>query len=279
MSKKVSRRRKSVIVLEDDAFLASAIESTIRAKGFLCNSCASIGAAEVFLSKPAPDYLIADLAVPLGKSVLFDTTQTHGGHCSGLEFVKFARQRWVGVECLIIAGNPTRDVANWCSGNGVAFRPKPIDTQHIDAFIGTRPRRAFVVHGRNIAHVGKIKAALAKVGIEPVVLFEQPSKGRTIIEKFEAVSAGCDFAVVALSGDDLVCFDRYRGAAAKLRARQNVIFELGYFYGRLSRMGGQAVLVDFGGVEIPSDISGIIRVNGEGAVGTLAKELASELSP
>src|SRR5687768_9061019 len=93
---------KRVILVEDDPFLSESIATVIRAKGLECEKCASIAAAEKLLSKPAPDFIIADLAVPLGKSVLFSTTQTRGGFLSGFEFVRLARERWSKVQCLII---------------------------------------------------------------------------------------------------------------------------------------------------------------------------------
>jgi predicted nucleotide-binding protein len=58
------------------------------------------------------------------------------------------------------------------------------------------------------------------------------------------------------------------------RARQNVIFKLGYFAGRLGR--GRACLLRKGAVEIPSDLYGVIYTDvdvAEGRKVKLAKEL------
>ena len=72
---------------------------------------------------------------------------------------------------------------------------------------------------------------LKTIGLEPIVLGEQPDQGLTIIEKFEACASKVGFAVALLTPDDL------GGAAAdevqKTRARRNVIFELGIFVGAL----------------------------------------------
>ena len=90
-----------------------------------------------------------------------------------------------------------------------------------------------------------------------IILREQPNKGRTIIEKFEEY-ADVGFAVILLTPDD-------RGGAAdapyenqRLRSRQNVILELGYFLGRLGRSRVCALYAE--GVEIPSDYSGVLYV-------------------
>lgn len=47
-------------------------------------------------------------------------------------------------------------------------------------------------------------------------------------------------------------------SSLKKRARQNVVFELGYFTGRLGR--GRVCAVFKEGVEIPSDYSGVVYV-------------------
>jgi predicted nucleotide-binding protein len=58
------------------------------------------------------------------------------------------------------------------------------------------------------------------------------------------------------------------------RARQNVIFELGYFAGKLGR--GRACLLRKGDVEIPSDLYGVIYTDMDAAEGwkiKLVKEI------
>jgi predicted nucleotide-binding protein len=103
-------------------------------------------------------------------------------------------------------------------------------------------------------------------------LGEQPNRGRTIIEKFVDHAREVGFAVVLLTPDDL------GGAAAtdvqQSRARQNVIFELGYFVGSLGR--GRACLLRKGDVDIPSDLYGVgytAMDSGNGWKIELAREL------
>ena len=69
--------------------------------------------------------------------------------------------------------------------------------------------------------------------------YMQPNVGRTLIEKFEHY-AWVPYAILFLTPDDAggPCDnkrDRDR-RELKQRARQNVIFELGYFIGKLRRM-------------------------------------------
>ena len=115
--------------------------------------------------------------------------------------------------------------------------------------------KVFVVHG----HDGDVKYQavefLEKItGERPVVLHEQPDSGRTIIEKFEDHASEAGFAVVLLTADDV---GRARDETTlNPRARQNVVLELGFFIGRLGR--GRVVALHEAGVELPSDLSGVL---------------------
>ena len=125
---------------------------------------------------------------------------------------------------------------------------------------GTAPlagtRRVFVVHGHDKAAKEAVARFLSKLDLEPVILHEQPNQGRTVIEKFER-HADVDFAVVLLTPDDIGHPPGSPGDA-KPRARQNVIFELGYFVGRLGR--SRVCALHKGNVEILSDYQGVIYV-------------------
>lgn len=132
--------------------------------------------------------------------------------------------------------------------------------------------KVFVVHGHDEGALQGLARFLEKLGLEAIVLREQVDQGRTIIEKFEACASGVGFAVVLLTPDDV------GGAVSSqkpnARARQNVIFELGYFAGKLGR--GKVCLLRKGSVEIPSDLYGVIYTEMDTAEGwqtKLVKEL------
>jgi len=134
-------------------------------------------------------------------------------------------------------------------------------------------RKVFVVHGHDEAAKEATARFLEKVDLEPIILHEQGSGGRTIIEKFEKYSGDVGFAVILLTPDDL-------GAARKEpekkrpRARQNVVLEMGYFMGRLRR--NRVCALHKGGVELPSDIQGVIYVEMD-EKGAWRTKLAQEL--
>ena len=65
------------------------------------------------------------------------------------------------------------------------------------------------------------------------------------------------FAVVILSPDD-IGYQKENAESPRPRARQNVIFELGFFIGRLGRHRVCALVK--GDVEMPSDYSGVVYI-------------------
>lgn len=130
-------------------------------------------------------------------------------------------------------------------------------------------RKVFLVHGHDEGAKDGVARFLEKLGLETVVLAEMPSKGKTIIEKFET-HADVGFAVVLLTADDR---GARRGQDPSPRARQNVIFELGYFIGRLGRE--RVCALTRGDPDIPSDYAGVvyIRMDDDSWKMPLVKEL------
>lgn len=114
----------------------------------------------------------------------------------------------------------------------------------------------FVVHGHDKARRDEVELLLHKLELTPIILQDKPSKGNTMIEKFEEHADEIGFAIALFTADDKGRANNER--KYNPRARQNVIFELGYFYARLERRN-TAVLLD-SAIEIPSDIQGIVRI-------------------
>lgn len=113
--------------------------------------------------------------------------------------------------------------------------------------------KVFIVHG----HDGELKHAVARLvekqGLEAIILSEQANKGKTIIEKFEE-NSDVSGAICLFTADDL---GRAKAVPNEQpRARQNVVFEAGYFMGKLGR--NRVVIIAESGVELPSDMQGIV---------------------
>jgi predicted nucleotide-binding protein len=128
--------------------------------------------------------------------------------------------------------------------------------------------KVFIVHG----HDGELKESVARViekqGIEAIILSEHSNQGRTVIEKFENYS-DVGGTICLFTADD---FGRAKDSENdSCRARQNVVFEAGYFMGKLGR-DHVAILADKG-VEIPSDLAGVVYTDTNNWQVAMLKEL------
>ena len=121
----------------------------------------------------------------------------------------------------------------------------------------TNTKEVFVIHGRDNEAKETVARFLTKLELTPVILHEQPNQGRTIIEKFEQ-HAQVGFAVALLTPDDVGALQD-NSDDLNPRARQNVVFELGYFLGRLGRE--RVCALTKGNVELPSDYDGVVYIS------------------
>lgn len=117
--------------------------------------------------------------------------------------------------------------------------------------------KIFIVHGHD--ETAKIKTArfIEQLGFKPIILHEQASSGKTIIEKIEEYS-NVGFGIVLYTpcdnGGKIGDEENY-----KARARQNVVFEHGYLIGKIGRKNVCALVK--GEIETPNDISGVVYIS------------------
>lgn len=114
----------------------------------------------------------------------------------------------------------------------------------------------FIVHGHDTAAKIEVARFVEKLVLtrQVTILDEKPGRGMTIIEKFEEYASNAGFAIVLLTPDDVGAAKDKRDDL-KPRARQNVIFEMGYFVKGLGR--GRVCAMSTEEVEIPSDLAGV----------------------
>lgn len=167
--------------------------------------------------------------------------------------------------------------------------------------VGSKPlsKKVFIVHGTNHNPMKELKTVLKEIGLNPVVLHEQASKGDTLIEKLEKHS-DVSFAFVILTPDDglfniqqlvelmneieskrlsktredRVLLDEFLKIIRKV-ARQNVILEFGYFVGLLGRQ--RVCCLCSGDVTLPSDMLGLVYVPFERSVHEVKETIYKEL--
>lgn len=138
---------------------------------------------------------------------------------------------------------------------------EPVETKTTIEISGDK---VFIVHGHGELVKVTVARTLEQLGLKPIILHEQEDYGNTIIEKFESNANDVGFAVVLLTADDLGISkkDIEKAKAEKKetvpseRARQNVVFEMGYFMGKLDR--AHVFLLLENGVEKPGDLDGMV---------------------
>lgn len=148
------------------------------------------------------------------------------------------------------------------------------------------PDSVFVVHGHDLKALAAMEAYLNGVGVRPIVLSKLGGDAQSLLQKFLTTACGARFAIVILSADDMgASREQYEAegvgvSALQFRARQNVVLELGFFYGLL---GWENVFVIqkppdkvFPNFERPSDIAGAVFESMD-AAGNWRASLAGKL--
>ncbi|MCW4045000.1 MAG: nucleotide-binding protein [Candidatus Bathyarchaeota archaeon] len=147
-------------------------------------------------------------------------------------------------------------------------------------------KEIFISHGKDLKPLNELKDMLVSFGLTPVVLSEQPSGGKTVIEKLEAYS-DVGFAFVILTPDDLGGYAETGSVwsrpkrlrkflrTAHTRPRQNVVLEFGFFVGKLGRDRVACLLKK--PVEQPSDMQGIVYLSFKQTLEEIRMEISKEL--
>lgn len=117
------------------------------------------------------------------------------------------------------------------------------------------PPKVFVSHGHDDNASCAVANFLERGGAQPVVLKEQATASWTILDAFEE-HANVQFAIILMTADDE---GRLKGQnALQPRARQNVVFELGFFLAKLGRSRVVALSRQGEPVEWPSNYHGVL---------------------
>lgn len=144
---------------------------------------------------------------------------------------------------------------------------------------GKLSNKVFVVHGHDEIAKTSLEIFLKEIGLEPVVLHRQADEGQTIIEKFEKHS-DVGYAFILLTPDECAYLSAQSGLPdskrnTEYRARPNVIFEFGYFVGKLGR--NKVCCLHTGSVSLPSDISGMIYKGYKSSIDEIAYSMIKDL--
>jgi len=134
----------------------------------------------------------------------------------------------------------------------------------------------FVVYGHDSDARTQLEAMLRRWHLTPLILDQLPSGGQTIIEKLEKYTSDANFCIVLATPDD-EGFRRGHEDEKALRARQNVVLELGMMLSKLGRDRVAILLKSEVKMERPSDIQGLIYISFKDDVKESALTLAKEM--
>ena len=134
-----------------------------------------------------------------------------------------------------------------------------------------RERRIFISHGIPPGWREVQEFIERDLSIQTLELAQEPNRGRTVLQKLNEESDRCSYAVVVMTGDDEV-------EDGALRARENVMHEIGYFQGKFGLEN--VCLLHEEGVNIPSNIHGLVYIPFpkdmvRAAFGALGRELST----
>lgn len=132
--------------------------------------------------------------------------------------------------------------------------------------------KSFIVHGHDTGAKFELKDYLQNtLGLpEPIILDQQASKGMTVIEKFEHYAADAEIAFSLFTPDDTAEENRQL-------ARQNVLFEYGYFLGKFGRKSGRVFILHKGTTEIPSDLRGVVFIDISSGIAAAGEQIRTEI--
>lgn len=288
MGKRIkTNKTKTILWVEDDLLLISPLLDMFRHHGYEILPACTVADALQLLDKRSADIDLAILDVMLMPDKKLLELDTFDGKRTGKVLGRLIKEKYPKIKFIGFSVVADPEVADWFNTYGSGyFRKVQLPNeflQSVEAILyPKRPKkkpRMFIVHGHDHQALYELKNYLQNVlrlG-KPVILREQPSFGRTIIEKFEDESKNIDLVFVLLTPDDKIS-PKKASDTVKRRARQNVIFELGFFYSKLQRKSGQVLLLHKGQVELPSDISGLIYINIANGIESAGEEIRRELS-
>lgn len=124
-------------------------------------------------------------------------------------------------------------------------------------------KKIFIVHGHDDDSLRDLELFIMRLGLEPYILKNNVEGGKTIIEALEQrIVYDSAFGIVLMTPDDIGCSKKeYEKDATNLhlRARQNVILEMGILIGALGRQ--KVAILRKGEIENPSDVNGWLYVS------------------
>jgi len=207
-----------------------------------------------------------------GEKFLFSERFVDPSYIVGIRIIgTYSRAREI-TSARTITFETLRGIGENLTYNFVTSPPGRIVEKLSDEQETVQSKKVFVVHGHDEQSKNELASFLYKLGLKPVILYEQPTAGKTIVEKLEDTTRDTGYAFILLTPDDVGGIMEQR---LKPRARQNVVLELGYLAGKLGR--NKVCALSKRDVEIPSDVLGILYLQYEESIIERQHDIVQEL--
>jgi CheY-like chemotaxis protein len=276
----------AILIVEDDFFYGSRLAEVVSDSGLETIIVRTVEEA-LSVDPKVYDAAIIDIMLPNDPSASgISVEESRGGFLAGIALARKLKKDNPSLKLTLISADVWHsEVQQWAETQNVPLLWKYETLLTLtDALKNAGilpgkplPPRAFIVHGHDEVALLQLKNYLQNVlgWGEPVVLREQPNCGRTLIEKFEEFSTRVDCVFVLLTPDDAAIAD---ASVALRRTRQNVIFELGFFYCQFGRQSGRVIALYKGPNELPSDIQGIAWIGIDHGIEVAGEQIRREVA-
>jgi len=275
-SRKVrSPEHKRILLIENDMDVANDYEDFLEAYFEVMSVSNADVALEITARFRDFDAVVIDIRMPHGKS--FSSYQTVLGKRTGVELAK--ELIFNLPEAFFVALTNSTDATDvaWFEAKQFGFankdRYKPaVFVRYLRRKLFNEKPTVFIVHGHDLKSAYDLRDYLRDVlkFDQSIILKDRASLNKTVIEKFEDWAEQSDIVFTLFTPDD-------PGTGTRGRARQNVVFEYGYFIGKFGRKSGKVIFLSKQGVEIPSDLAGLIPIDITDGIHAADKEIRNEL--
>lgn len=272
-----------ILIVEDDNFYAQRLKEVLMDFGL---ETTLVNSTQEALSSNISSYAAAiiDIMLPNDPDITgISPEESRAGYLSGVALARRFRQKEPNFPIILFSSYfGSFEGESWARDNGILFFSKEDGPGALKyclqkiGIINTVKPRVFIVHGHDEHTLMELKDYIQNTlkWQKPIVLRDEPSSGRTIVEKFEDFASSVEYVFVLMTPDDIV---RNVKQDDKRRSRQNVIFELGFFYGQFGRKSGKVIVLHKGPIELPSDIQGIIWIDISKGIKESSEDIRREL--
>ena len=287
--REMARKQATILFVEDELSLVDEFSKILQREGHrvIAHSRPSPVLQAIRTAKHI-DLAVMDLQLPMKDCPEIGFQEAAGGKETGLVLARELRKKFQKVPIVFWTQDYGKKIFAKIKKLGNTFLvrkvsgPLPVLNIIENALSGfqsgDRPK-IFIVHGHDEEAKESLRKFIQKKLKlpEPIVLREMPNHGRTVIEKYEEYAQEVDVVFVLLTPDDK--FTETDSTQKDMyRSRQNVIFEMGYFFGALGRHSGRVILLSHGKVELPSDIKSLINIDITNGIQAAAEEIKRELA-